>query len=134
MIDIDNELYDQVANALMTAFPSIHVTGEYVKAPSAFPSVSIVEIDNQAYTNTQDSSNMENHAILSYEINVYSNKKTGKKTQCRTIANVADASMAALGFSRTMLNPIPNLEDATIYRMLGRYTAVVSKDKKVYRR
>jgi len=30
--------------------------------------------------------------------------------------------------------PIPNIEDATIYRMVGRYTAVVSTDKVIYRR
>ena len=36
--------------------------------------------------------------------------------------------------SQEFKEPIPNLEDATIYRMVGRYTAVVSTDKEIYRR
>ena len=39
-----------------------------------------------------------------------------------------------LNFTRTMLEPVPNQDDATIYRMLGRYRAVISKEKTIYRR
>jgi hypothetical protein len=67
-------------------------------------------------------------------LNVYSNKKSGKKSECKAIASLIDDEMAALGFSRSMLQPIPNMDDATIYRMTGRYRAVVSKDKIIYRR
>jgi hypothetical protein len=69
-----------------------------------------------------------------YEVNVYSNKTKGKKSECKAIAALIDNELATLGFSRTMLQPIPNMDDATIYRMTGRYTAVISKDKKLYRR
>ena len=68
------------------------------------------------------------------EVNVYSNKGVNKKTECKNIMGVIDGAMATLGFSRTMLNPIPNMEEATIYRILGRYRAVISKNKFVYRR
>ena len=50
------------------------------------------------------------------------------------IASIVDEELLKLGFSRTMLNPIPNMEDATIYRMKGRYTAIVSKNHVIYRR
>ena len=39
-----------------------------------------------------------------------------------------------MGFRRTVLRPIPNLYDATIYRMVARYTGVVSKDKIICRK
>jgi len=42
--------------------------------------------------------------------------------------------MAGLGFTRTVKTAIPNLENATIYRMVGRYKAVVSKNKTIFRR
>ena len=69
-----------------------------------------------------------------YEVNIYSNKTSGKKSECREIASLLDNEFATLGFSRTMLQPIPNMDDATIYRMTGRYTAVISKDKAIFRR
>ena len=134
MIDIESEVFSIVANAVRTAYPDAYVVVEYVKSPTRFPSVSIVEMDNTAYDRTQTSDNLENHSELIYEVNIYSNKTSGKKSECKAIASLIDNEFATLGFSRIMLQPIPNLEDATIYRMTGRYKGVVSKDKKVYRR
>lgn len=134
MIDCENEIFNIIAKAVRKVYPDIYIIGEYVKSPPKFPCISLVEMDNSAYTRTQTSSSVENHAELMYELNVYSNKKSGKKSECKAIATLIDNELAALDFSRTMLQPIPNLDDATIYRMVGRYRAVVSKDKKIFRR
>lgn len=134
MIDIENEVFNTVASVVRAAYPGIYVVGEYVKTPPKFPCVSLVEMDNQSYQATEDSGSSENHASVMYEVNIYSNKSVGKKSECKAIAALIDERMLALGFARTMLQPIPNLDDATIYRMVGRYSAVISKNKSVYRR
>ena len=134
MIDIENELFTKVATALRAQFSGIFVTGEYVKAPSSFPRVMFMEMDNTPYRRTQTQADMANHATVMYEVNVYSNKTKGKKTECKAIIKVIDDMMLSLGFDRPFLNPIPNLEDATIYRMTARYIAIVSKDQVIYRR
>ena len=134
MIDVENEIFSKVAESVRAAYPSAFVSGEYVRTPSKFPFVSLIEMSNTAYDRTQSSEGLENHASLMYEVNVYSNKKSGKKSECKEIAALIDNELATLGFSRTMLQPIPNMDDATIYRMTGRYTAVISNDKKLYRR
>lgn len=134
MIDIENDIFNTVATAVRTEYPDIYMVGEYVKTPPKFPFVSIVEMDNQSYQRTEDSGNSENHASVMYEVNVYSNKAVGKKSECKAIAAKVDEQMLALGFARTMLQPIPNLDDATIYRMVGRYSAIISNNKVIYRR
>lgn len=134
MIDVEKEIFGIVSKAVRTKYPSIFMTGEYVKSPSSFPCVYLVEMDNQIYRNTRTNTSIENHVQVVYEVNVFSNLKTGKKSQCREIMSTIDTEMAALGFTRTMMNPIPNEEDATIYRMVARYRAIVSKDKTIYRR
>lgn len=134
MIDIENEVFTTVATDLRANYPAINVVGEYVKTPSQFPCVSLIEMDNQTYQSTEDSGCSENHVSVMYEINIYSNKTVGKKTECKVIANLIDERMLALGFARTMLQPVPNLDDATIYRIVGRYSAIISKDKVIYRR
>ena len=134
MIDVENEVFSTIAKSVRAAYPTASVSGEYVRTPAKFPFVSLIEMSNTAYDRTQSSAGVENHASLMYEVNVYSNKKSGKKGECKAIASLIDNELATLGFSRTMLQPIPNMDDATIYRMTGRYTAVVSKDKKLYRR
>lgn len=134
MIDVENEIFSKVAESVRAAYPSVFISGEYVRTPPKFPFVSLIEMSNTAYDRTQTSGDLENHASLMYEVNVYSNKTSGKKSECKAIATLIDNELATLGFSRTMLQPIPNMDDATIYRMTGRYTAVISKDKKLYRR
>lgn len=134
MIDIENEVFNTVATDVRNEYPDIYMVGEYVKTPPKFPCVSIVEMDNQSYQRTEDSGSSENHVSVMYEVNIYSNKAVGKKMECKVIANLIDERMLALGFARTMLQPIPNLDDATIYRIVGRYSAIVSKNKEIFRR
>lgn len=134
MIDIENELFSDLAAILRAEYTGIFVTGEYVKAPPVFPAVSIVEVDNYALEKTQDSGSMENHAGIVYEINVYSNKASGKKAECKSIISTIDTRLLQIGFTRTALTPVPNLEESTIYRMTGRYAAAVSQNKTIYRR
>ncbi len=134
MIDIEPEVFSIIAKALRERYPDVYVVGEYVKSPSKFPCVSIIESDNSVYSRTQTSGSLENHGEVMYEVNIYSNKSSGKKSECKAIASLIDNEFATLGFSRIMLQPVPNMDDATIYRMVGRYEGVVSKDKVVYRR
>lgn len=134
MINIENEVFDTVSGKVRAIYPDIYMAGEYVKSPSSFPAISLVEMDNTVYTSTQTSTEIENHATVMFEVNVYSNKTKGKKSECKAIISLIDKEMMALGFSRIMLQPIPNMDDATIYRMTARYRAVVSKDNIIFRR
>ena len=134
MIDIESVVFNQVATKVREVFPNIFMVGEYVHSPSSFPAVSLIETDNSTFVNTIDSGSNENHANVMYEVNVYSNKTAGKKTECRDILALLDEEMLAMGFSRSTLTPVPNEYDSTIYRMVARYRATVSSDNTIYRR
>ena len=134
MIDVETEIFNIVSAKVREKYPSIFMTGEHVKSPSSFPCVSLLEVDNQVYRNTRSTECIENHVQVLYEVNVYSNKKSGKKAECKDIIGFIDTELARLGFTRTFMNPVPNDQDATIYRMVARYRAIVSKDKVIYRR
>lgn len=133
MIDVENEVFTKIAAELRSQFNGINVYGEDVRSPSSFPCVSIVEADNYTLRRTQDSGSNENHANLMYEVNVYSNKTSGKKTECKEIFAVIDGIMLGLGFTRSNKNPV-TMDEATIYRIVGRYVAIVSTNQTIYRR
>lgn len=133
MIDMEAALFTGLARALRTAFPGVTVAGEYVNAPSKLPFVSIEEADNFVDARQRDSSDRERYAALLYEVNVYSNKAGGKKGECRKILGYIDAMMYELNFTRISMNPVPNLEDGTIYRLNARYEAMADGEK-TYRR
>jgi len=134
LIDIENELFSTVAGKVREKFPGIFMTGEYVKSPSEFPCVSLVEVDNAVLRNTLTNEGRENHGVVVYEVAIYSNKTKGKKGECKAIAAFLDELLTNLNFTRMMLEPIPNQDSATIYRMVGRYRAVVGRDHTIYRR
>ena len=125
MIDIENEVFNRVANALRSNFTGITVYGERVESPSSFPSVTIVEDDNYrpdgtvSFTKEQPMS-----ANLTYTVEIYSNLRTGKKAQAKDIREVIDAEMCDMAFEQTYSNPTPNV-DRTIYRYTVRYTRLI---------
>lgn len=123
MIDIESWVYDPIAKALRTEFSGINVTSEYVRAPSAFPHVSVIENDNYTAINELDTSETERFATVMYEVNVYSNKASGKKSEARAILKKIDEMMYARNFTRIAMNPVPNMEESTIYRLTARYRA-----------
>lgn len=133
MIDVENEVFTTIAIALREAYPDIYVTGEKVAAPPAYPCASLEELDNYAYKSSQDSGSNENHANLTYEVQVFSNKANGKKSQCKEIFAVCDREFQKMGFTRTMKQPVP-MDDAISYQLIGRYEAVVSINKTIFRR
>ena len=134
MIDIESLVFDRVAKRVREQFPDIFITGEYVSSPPSFPAASGMEMDNSIREDTIDSGSNENHANVMYEWNTYSNKTTGKKSECKAIMTLIDTEMTAIGFVRVTLTPVPHEYDSTIYRMVGRYRAVVSTDYEIYRR
>lgn len=134
MIDIENQVFQRCATAFRAAYPNGYIAGEYVSQPPKFPAVMIVEMDNTVHRAGRDSASIENFADVMYQVDVFSNLNKGKKDQVKAIVALIDEQFAQMGFTRTFLNPVPNMNDATIYRMTGRYQAVVGEDEVVYRR
>lgn len=131
MIDIENDIFNDVAAVLRAAHEGIYVVGEYVEIPARFPCVTIVEADNRVVQSMR-TLNIENAILSMFEINIYSNKASGKKVEAKAIANTVDEFFASIGYTRIFRQQVPNLKDATIYRIVCRYEANVDKDLWIY--
>lgn len=131
MIDLENDIYNAVATALRAAHVGIYTASEDTPTPPKLPAVSIVEADNRVLESMR-TLNIENAASVMYEVNIYSNKAAGGKTEAKAIAATADAAFASIGFTRTLMNQVPNFNDARIYRIVCRYEANVDKDLWIY--
>lgn len=131
MIDIENDIFGLVATPLRDKFLGIWVSGEYTPSPARFPAVTLEEVDNSVYQKMR-TVHIENAASVLYEVNIFSNKVGYKKAEAQEIMSFIDDILSGLGLTRTMCNPIPNLADATIYRLTARYEGVVDKDNWIY--
>ena len=126
MIDIENKVLDTVFAAVRTTYSGASCYGEYVSVPAAFPCVCLYEASNTTYKKSQDDVLYEHQANLMYECNVYSDKANGHKAEARAIANIVDATMQSMKFTRTYFQAVPNL-DRTIYRIVLRWEAVAGE-------
>lgn len=133
MNDIESAVFTAIAGSLRKQFTGISISSEYEKSPSKFPYVCITEQDNYSSIDHSDTGDEKEYSTVMYEISVYSNKSSGKKSECRKIATVADSIFQRLNFRRISLTPVPNMENATIYRLVGRYRAETD-GKNLYRR
>lgn len=130
MIDIDNE----IISVVKTAAPDLlHVYGIEVRVPKETPCASVIQIGNSTQTNYQDSSLDENYAQITFEIKVYSDSPSDKKNIAKSNMLLVDTAMIQKGFSRSMTSPL-SVNDGTLYYMVCRYKAIVSKELEIYGR
>ena len=131
--DVETYVFTAVKNAISTAHTGVFVSGEYLQMPDRFPAVFIIQQDS--YNHTDSISFDGTHADrLMYEVNVFSDKKSGRKQQCSKIMATIDATLQGLGFIRTSRMPIstPNLEP-NIYRLTARYRTIITEDLDTFR-
>ena len=122
MIDIENTIYSPIRTALVNQFDGIFVTSEPTATTAKFPAVSIVQQDSYMSINKLDNSGRERYSTVMFQVDVYSNKASGKKSQCKEIMGVIDTMLFDLNFTRLSLTPIP-MENAGYYRLSARYRA-----------
>lgn len=131
MNNIEVELFDLIANKINADYPSCKVVNQYVRNAPSWPCVMFYEADN--FAAVMDGSNNEVATGVMYEVQVFSASEGDNKTEAVEIMGLIDSILTKMGFRRTSLTPAPNLEDATIFRLVGRYSASIQNNT-IYRR
>lgn len=133
METIENEVTTLVYNALVTELGAdgFYFTSEYNAKPPKFPCVYVHEADN--FNAGYNGCASEVITGVMYEVEVCSNKTSGRKSEAKSVMQIVDGVLTPLGFRRTLMQQIPNMSDATIFRMLARYSASVMNST-IYRR
>ena len=134
MINFNNEVFTNVARIVRETHTGTTVIGENTRQPSKFPTVTIDEIENVMLDRLEDSSNEEKFAGVTYKVQVFSNKTSGKKAEAREIFATVDAKMRHMGFRRKTYTTTPEIYESTIYQISATYEAVISAAGYVYKR
>lgn len=134
MLDFLNEIFTTVATAVRAAHSTVTVTGEYTRKPSKLPAVTLDETENVTVANLMDSSREERYSGLTYRLQVFSNKTSGKKAEARAIFATADEAMRNLGFRRITYTTTPEIYESTIYSITATYEAVIGANGVTYKR
>lgn len=122
MIDIESSIFSPIYTALKNQYDGIYVTSEPAPIPSKPLAVSIVQMDSYSSYGKQDNTLIEKFATIMFQVDVYSNLQTGKKSKCKEVLALVDDMMFKKNFMRISLTPIP-MEDNGYYRLTARYRA-----------
>ena len=134
MIDLLNEIFTSVATKVREEHPGITMTGEYTRQPSKFPTATLDEIENVTVDSLEDSSSDETFSGLTYRLQVFSNKQSGKKAEARAIFATADQVLRGLGFRRITYSTTPEIYESTIYSITATYEAIADVNGTIYKR
>ena len=134
MIDYLNEIFTGVATKVREEHPGITITGEYTRQPSKFPTATLDEIENVTVDSLEDSSSDETFSGLTYRLQVFSNKQSGKKAEARAIFATADYVLRGLGFRRMTYSTTPEIYESTIYSITATYEAIADVNGTIYKR
>lgn len=122
MIDIEAKVYSPIATALKEQFSGIYTTSEPAATPSKALVASIVQMDSYVSPRDMDNTLRETFATVMFQVDVYSNKQIGKKSQCKEVMGAIDEMLCRMNFTRESLTPIP-MEGSGYYRLAARYRA-----------
>ena len=131
MIDVESKVFQHCADAFHAEYPNGYISPEYVPQPPCFPACSVVEMDNTVHASAMDNGSIENAADVMYQVDIYSNLIDGKKVQAKAILALIDNQMSGYRFQRTYSNPVPNYNDARVYRITARYRRMITTTEQI---
>lgn len=125
MVDIETTVFNSVYDAVTAVYTDADISTHYVNQPSSFPHVQMYEESNTTNRNGMNLTGMECFSNLVYHFEIFDNNIDGKgKETVKAILAIIDPVMRRLGFRRTYCAPVPNYDDASIYRYVVRYSKI----------
>lgn len=143
MIDIENKVFKIVYDAVMAYDDSIYVTSETSQTPDSFPAVYVEQIDSYDPPEFRISTKEELYAAVVFDVQVFSNKPSGKKAETKSIFTVIDDALRSAGFGRITSNYVDLTDNRnssvsnrnqSIIRLLGRYECLADAGGNIYAR
>ena len=125
MVDIEKTVFNEVYDAVTAEYANADIATHYVNRPSSFPHVQLYEESSTTSRSGMNLTGMECFSNLVYHFEIFDNDLDGKgKETCKAILAIIDTVMRRLGFRRTYCSPVPNYDDASIYRYVVRYSKI----------
>ena len=125
MVDIEATVFNEVYDAVIAVYPTADIASHYVNQPSSFPHVQVYEESNTTNRAGMNLTGQECFSNLVYHFEIFDNDLDGKgKETTKGVLSAIDPAMRRLGFRRTYCAPVPNYNDASIYRYVVRYSKI----------
>lgn len=129
MIDYEVQIFNRLHAHVAHLCAKNRVVSTQIDGGTAFPAVSLIEMNNTTVRNRQSSTPVENFARVMYQLEVFARTKS----ECRTVYAAADSTMIAMNFSRMSGQYIDNADNTKVFRYVARYEAEIDPEGNIYR-
>lgn len=131
MIDYEVKVFNRVhASVAPLCAKNRFVSTIITEVPTSLPAGSLIEIDNSTVSSLQSSTPIENYALITYQFEAYA----ATKSKCREVFAAGDEAMIAMNFTRVGGQYMSNADNPIVFRIVGRYEAVIDREGNIYRR
>lgn len=120
----NNAIFTRVRNAVQAVVSTTFATQTYVPTPTKFPTVFAREIGRLTPPEAATMSNAQDIYETTWEVQIFSNLKTGAKEQAYSLMDAVKSALRELYFVETMENPIENGNN-TYYTLVARFRRII---------
>lgn len=120
----NNAIYTKIRAAARAEVGTTNCTQTYEGKPSKFPTVFAREIGRLTPPSTVTISNAQDIYETTWEVQIFSNLKTGAKEQAYGLMDAVKSALRELYFVETMENPIENGNN-TYYTLVARFRRII---------
>ena len=120
----NNAIYTVVRNAVMNELSTANVTQTYAATPAKFPTVFVREIGHFTPNITGTMSNAQDISERTWEVQVFSNLKTGAKEQAYKLMDAVKSAFRSMYFLETFEAPLEGAS-TTYYVLVARFRRIV---------
>ena len=125
MYQVITDIFDDVFNAVREQFPTADLATHYVNQPASFPHVQLWEESNTSPRSGMNLNNDECFSNVVVHFEIFDNYLNGVGVDnVKTIMGLIDPVMRRQGYRRTYYAPVPNFDDASVYREIARYSKI----------
>jgi len=120
----NNAIFTRIRASVLEEEPTANCTQTYAPVPSKFPTVFTREIGRFTPAQTASFANAQDIYETTWEVQIYSNLKTGAKEQAYALMGAAKSALRELYFVESMENPIENGSN-TYYILVARFRRII---------
>lgn len=120
----NNSIFTAIRSAAIAEVSTVNCTQTYAATPTKFPTVFAREIGRFTPQETATMSNAQNIYETTWEVQIFSNLKTGAKEQAYKLMDAVKGALRSLYFVETFENPLEN-GDNNYYTLVARFRRII---------
>ena len=120
----NNAIFTRIYTAVKEIVSGANITQTYTAAPSVFPTVFAREIGHFTPNGTPTFSNTQEIYETTWEVQVFSNLKTGAKEQAYKLMDGVKGALRQLYFVETFESPLEQT-DKSVFCLVARFRRII---------